>query len=58
MLSRRVKGLRGRVGGLTVRDINPAVPSIRTIPDFPQFRVLKVMQVFIINRSKCCFRDL
>ena len=28
----------------TVDDINPALPIIRNIPDFPQFRVLKVLQ--------------
>ena len=34
-----------------VDDINPALPIIRNIPDFPSFRVLyNVMQDFYINR--------
>ena len=28
----------------TVDDMNPALPLIRNIPQFPKFRVLKVMQ--------------
>ena len=31
----------------TVDGQNPALPIIRNIPEFPQFRVLRVMQDFV-----------
>ena len=35
---------QGSAPGRAVDDINPALPIIKNIPQFPEFRVLKVMQ--------------
>ena len=48
-----------RVDGLgdTVDDINPAVPIIRNIPQFPWFRVRKVMLRISITNSITTFQQ-
>ena len=38
------------VGAPTADDINPALAIIRNVPQFPEFRVLKVMQHFYHQR--------